>query len=74
MTIKERFAKYTIEELQENIAMIEKRSEENRKAMEHYRAEKNLEFYKTARDLWDRDCEILIDAQCALDARLRDNK
>lgn len=71
MTIAERFAKYSTEELKENIAMVEKRAAENRAAMEHFRAERNLEFFRTAKDLYDRDMEILLDAQCALDARIK---
>lgn len=69
MTIKERFAKYSTEELKKNIALVTARAAENKAAMEHYKAEGNLEFFRTARDLYDRDMEILLDAQCALDAR-----
>lgn len=70
MTIIERFAKYSTEELKENIATVENRAAENRAAMEHFQAERNLEFFRAAKDLYDRDMEILLDAQCALDARM----
>lgn len=69
MTIKERFAKYSTEELKENIAMVTARAAENKAAMEKYRDERNLEFFRLAKDLYDRDMEILLDARCALDAR-----
>lgn len=69
MTIKERFAKYSTEELKENIALVEKRAAENKAAMENFKSERNLEFFRAAKDLYDRDMDILLDAQCALEAR-----
>ena len=69
MTIKVRFAKYSTEELKENIALVEKRAAENKAAMENFKAERNLEFFRVAKDLYDRDMDILLDAQCALEAR-----
>lgn len=69
MTIKERFARYSNEELREGISMVEKRAAENKAAMERYKSERNLEFFRYAKELYDRDMEILLDAQCALDAR-----
>ncbi len=69
MTIKERFAKYSSEELKENIALVEKRAAENKAAMENFKSERNLDFFRAAKDLYDRDMDILLDAQCALEAR-----
>ena len=69
MTIKERFAKYSSEELKENIALGEKRAAENKAAMENFKSERNLDFFRAAKDLYDRDMDILLDAQCALEAR-----
>ncbi len=41
MTIRERFAKYTTEELKENISRVEKRCAENKASMEHFKAERH---------------------------------
>lgn len=70
MTIRERFAKYTTEELKENIARVEKRCAENKASMERFKAEKDVEFYNVAKSLYDADVNILMDAQCALAARI----
>ena len=70
MTIRERFAKYTTEELKENIARVEKHCAENKASMENFKAERNVEFYNVAKSLYENDIAILMDAQCALDARI----
>ena len=69
MTIKVRFAKYSTEELKENSALVEKRAAENKAAMENFKAERNLEFFRVAKDLYDRDMAILFYEQFALEAR-----
>ncbi len=70
MTIRERFAKYTTEELKENISRVEKRCAENKASMEHFKAERDIEFYNVTKSLYDADVAILMDAQCALAARI----
>lgn len=70
MTIRERFAKYSTEEIKAGIARLEKKLAESNKLLNEYRSERNLEMFrsesKTNEDLFMK----LLDAQSALTGRI----
>lgn len=69
MTIRERFAKYTTEELEKGIARLKEQVEEKERFMEEFKAERNLEMYEAARELRDTYFDTLVSAECALNGR-----
>lgn len=70
MTIREKFAKYTTEEIRNGIAKLEAKANEEYEAMKHYKSIRDVEMFRVSEDLWEEYCEKLMDAKCALSARL----
>ena len=69
MTIRERFAKYTNDELIAGIAKLEEKVARSKSFMEGFKAEGNVEMFKMAERSYNEDCAVLLDVRCALDAR-----
>lgn len=69
MTIAERFAKFTTEELREACVRLEEKITEAKKAVDHFAAEGNVEFFKMARKEYDETVTMYFDIKCAYDAR-----
>ena len=70
MTVAERFAKYSTQEIVDGIARLERKIDEAAAAMKTFKAEKNVEFFNGAKDLYEDYCEKLLDAKIALESRL----
>lgn len=69
MTIRERFAKYTNEELTAGIARLRNEVEMNQSFMDKFRAEGNVEMFKMAEKSYNESSSTLLDVMCALEAR-----
>jgi hypothetical protein len=70
MTIRERFAKYTIEELSEALNHLEEKKAEASRMMDQFKAEKNVEFYKIAEKQFNETLNTYLDVKCAYEARI----
>jgi len=69
MTIRERFAKYTTKELENGVARLTAKVAEAREAMETFKAERNVEFYRMEEKHYNELVDMLLDAECALQGR-----
>lgn len=69
MTIKERFAKYTTEELIQAAKDLEASIKESKNSMKMFEASGNIELFKIAEFNVKYNYNILIDVQAALAAR-----
>ena len=69
MTIRERFAKYSTEELQNAMVKLEAKLEEIEARMESYKAGKNIEFYEIEKAQYEETLKTYNDVECAYLAR-----
>jgi hypothetical protein len=69
MTIRERFAKYTTEEIENGIASLKEKIADDVKFMEKCKAERDVEFYRVAKEMYERHTDMLMDAEAALIGR-----
>lgn len=69
MTIKERFAKYTNEELTAGIENLKEKVAMNKSFMDEFRSKGNVEMFKMAEKSYNENSSTLLDIMCALDAR-----
>ena len=69
MTIKERFAKFTDDELIKGIADLEAKIAKDKNYMAEFRASSNVEMFKMAERNYNDDCAVLLDVRCALAER-----
>lgn len=69
MTIKERFAKYTTEELIQAAKDLEASIKESKNSMKKFEDYGDIELFKTAESNVKYNYNILIDVQAALAAR-----
>lgn len=69
MTIRERFAKYSTEELQNAMVKLEAKLEEIEARMESYKAGKNIEFYEIEKAQYEETFKTYHDVECAYLAR-----
>lgn len=66
MKNSERFAKYSDNELAQAITRLEARIEYHESAMAEFKAEKNIEFFRSEEQLYNDACERLMDVKAAL--------
>ena len=71
MTIRERFEKYTIEEIKNGIELLKKKIADDEKCMKEFKEENDVEMFRIAKELHDRHFDSLLDAECALAARIK---
>lgn len=71
MTIKERYAKYTIEEIKAGISKLQNKIADDEMHMEMAKKAKDIEAYKIAKTLHDNHYDLLMDAECALNSRIK---
>ena len=69
LKMKERFAKYTNEEIMKGIRRLEAKIAENEEAMEYFKRENNVEFFNVAKEQYEENVQILMDAKYALEVR-----
>ncbi len=71
MTIKEKYSKYTNEELENGIRTLKEKIADDRKCMDEFKKENDVEMFRIAKDLYDRHIDLLMDAECAYNARVK---
>lgn len=69
MTIAERFAKFTTEQLREALVHLKEKADEAMESIKHFESENNVEFVKMARQQYDEIVTNYFDVRCAYDAR-----
>lgn len=70
MTINERFAKYTTEQLREALVNLKENIDKAMETIKFFEAENNIEFVKMARKQYDENVTVYFDVKCAYDARM----
>ena len=69
MTITERFAKFTTEELAEALNELRAKVEYNRRKMVEFEKENEIELYEVEKDAYEANNELMLDVKCALESR-----
>lgn len=69
MTIRERFERYTTEEIKAGIQKLESELKESSERMEAFKRERNLEFFKAEKEANEDIYNKLMDAEAALIGR-----
>ena len=69
MSIKEKYEKYTTEELEEAAKSLREKISYNRFCMEKFAREKDVELYETAKSNYDFNIDILMDVELAIKSR-----
>ena len=69
MTIAERFAKFTTQELKDALLRLEAQEEKDARTMEHFKDQCDKELYQMAVKQWNETVNLLVDVKCAYEAR-----
>lgn len=70
MTIFERYAKYSIEELKNALDELTAKIKQEQEYMEEFRQKKNIEMFRMAEDLYNENSEIYLNVKCAYNSRV----